>query len=219
MRRCLVMLMCGLCLSTIDSLANELWPAVRPLQRTFHMNLRSGPTDIDFPILDSRGAQIYRFTCRGGDQDRLDALGEFLNINLTGPFSCLLNEGHAESEASLLSEDESAHWFSRGQFHSSELVGACASYPEFGRVRSFKLRGFKLTLSISGLVQGRDGSPSRFKFHVALAPDPSANGAQAQQTGYLRPRGSCRPIKRGNEPRMCRNGSGSWMECEGNRGT
>ena len=99
---------------------------------------------IDGPIKSPDGSVVYHFACRGGSQAYLDSLPE----NWVGPLMCILAVGQQAPEESLLSADGSAAWFSRGQFQREALLGDCAKYPEFGVHRSFRLRGFRLTLDI-----------------------------------------------------------------------
>jgi hypothetical protein len=120
-------------------------------------------------------------------------------------------------EDSLLSEDESAYWFSRGQIHNfHELTGSCAKYPEYGALRHFRLRGFELTLDFGDVELDKAGSPTYFTFTVSLRRDPGITSSRAEQTGYLTPYKvgfSCNKVLKGNEPRMCRASTGSWTEC------
>jgi hypothetical protein len=89
------------------------------------------------PLLDVHGVTNYTLNCAGGDDKFLDELGQ-AQINYVGPFACRLDEGKSDTEGSLLSEDESPYWISRGQVHDfSEIVGACGRYPEYGAVRHF----------------------------------------------------------------------------------
>ena len=132
---------------------------------------------------------------------------------------CTLAEGREASELSLLSEDESPAWFSRGLFNLEDLVGDCAAYPEFGVHRSFRLRGFRLRLSAEDVRMDRSGIAQSFVLVLSLVPDPDAKAARAEQPGFLDPgrQGrSCRVIVRGREPLMCRDWQkgGSWDVCK-----
>ena len=98
-----------------------------------------------------------------------------------------------------------------------DLLGQCASYPEYGVHRTFRLRGLRLELTASDIKSTSQGRVESLVFTVGVRPDPSAVLEQAAQPGYLHPKGKCRPIKKGNEPRRCRdfeNLGGSWTECE-----
>jgi hypothetical protein len=172
------------------------------------------------PLLDVQGVTSYTLNCAGGNEQFLDDLSDAGDINYVGPFACRLNEGKADTEDSLLSEDESAYWYSRGQVHDfREIVGACGRYPEYGAVRHFRLRGFQLTLDFTDVAVDRRGNPTYCVLAISVRPDATARSADAEQPGYLTPYkvgNSCDKVRRGNETRMCRDwvhSGGSWTEC------
>jgi hypothetical protein len=101
------------------------WSNVTPFARSFPVDLTSERIAIDVPVTDQTGRVVYHFACRGGGEACLDSLPG----NWVGPLMCTLAIGDKATEGSLLSEDESAAWFSRGQFRREELVGDCATYP------------------------------------------------------------------------------------------
>jgi hypothetical protein len=197
----------------------EEWPAVKPVSQSFEVNFAAGLVAFDLPINSATGLVLYRLSCRGGSETVLDELGERDGVNWVGPFMCLLNQGNGPvSEDSLLAEDDSPPWHTRGQFTGSDLVGACGKYPEFGRNRSFRLRGFVLRLGVTNLVRGPEGSPRGFTLAVSVDRDPTARGAQAERPNYVQPRlGKCDVVREGRDPRMCRIWTGptpgSWVPC------
>ena len=197
----------------------EEWPAVKPVTQSFEVNLAAGLAAFDLPINSVKGSVLYRLSCRGGSEKALDELGERDGVNWVGPFMCVLNQGNGPpSEDSLLAEDDSGPWHTRGQFTGNDLVGACGAYPEFGVNRSFRLRGFVLRLGVKNLELGPDGSPRRFTLAVSIERDPTAKGAQAERPNYLQPRfGKCDVVRKGRDPRMCRiwtgSNPGSWAPC------
>jgi hypothetical protein len=189
------------------------WPDVVAQSRTFRVDLSAEKIVIDAPITDQAGRELYHFACRGGGQAYVDSLSG----NWVAPLMCTLAPGQQAREESLLSEDGSAAWFSRGQFKAEELVGVCARYPEFGVHRSFRLRGFRLNLDAQNVVAGSDGLAKSFTLVVSVVRDPTARSRQAERPGYLDPRGkghSCEVVRRGREPRMCRDASGSFALCK-----
>jgi hypothetical protein len=185
--------------------------------------------DFNLPLRDLAGDIRYRLICRGGDRRRLDRLHARLGMmSYVGDFTCILNPGGREGDASLLSEDGSSAHHSRGAFYQRELVGACAAYPEYGRIRNFRLRGFALTLAMTdvemqspGRVRAGDEGTMRpiraATFTARLRRDATARTAGAERPGYLDPMGNpgqCRQVRRGNAPRMCRNrDTFSWERC------
>lgn len=96
------------------------WPAVESVNTGVPIDLRSDRIEIDVPIKARDGAIAYTFGCRGGSDRYLESLHE----NWVGPLMCTLAAGARATEESLLSEDDSAAWYSRGQYHAEDLVGA-----------------------------------------------------------------------------------------------
>lgn len=190
----------------------QVWPTVQPIARQVAVDFRSERIDVDVPIMTIDGRVAYYLACRGGSERYLDSLP----VNWVGPLMCTLAEGDHPSEASLLSEDDSAAWYSRGQFRAEHLVGACGQYPEYGTTRSFRLRGMRLTLEAKRVTGTAEGVHP-FVLAIAVVPDPTAATARAEQPGFLDPhrRGrSCETIVRGRDPRMCRNANGSYEPCK-----
>src|SRR5215831_14306357 len=130
MRSALVM--CALTVATRISAQSGApkWPEVRPTDAKFRVDLSADKIVIDLPLRDQSGRERYHFACRGGKEPYLDTA--IPSQNWVGPLMCTLAEGTEAREETLLSEDDSAAWFSRAQFRSNELVGSCAKYPEFG---------------------------------------------------------------------------------------
>lgn len=182
-------------LTTSPVIASERWPAVRQAQATFDITWNAPRIDIDFPVFDESGNTAYRLICRGGtDQAYLDALSEGPNgINYVGPLTCILNEGNRETEATLLAENDWRPWHSRGQFSLPQLIGACGAYPEHGKVRSFRLRGFELKLDLSDTSAAPDLS-LRSMFKVTVMSDARILSQFSQPSGYAAPRGDCTKI-------------------------
>jgi hypothetical protein len=190
-----------------------VWPTLTPTSRTFPVDLYAERITIDQPLTDRAGRVVYHFACRGGTERYLDALPG----NWVGPLMCTLAEGDLASDESLLSEDDSPAWFSRGQFRAAQLSGACARYPEYGLLRTFRLRGFRLTLEARDVLLDSRGVARAFNLSFSLVDDPAARGARAEQPGFLNPEFpglSCNVVSRGNQTRMCRGAGLSWEPCK-----
>jgi hypothetical protein len=188
------------------------WPPVQPASARFHVDLGAERAIIDLPLKGRDGAVLYHFACRGVRETYLDTLPG----NWVGPLMCTLAEGTEATEGGLLSEDASPARYSRGQYRANQLVGDCARYPEFGVHRSFRLRGFRLTLDAEDVRTDGAGVAQSFVLAVSVVADASAVTANAARPGFLdpqRPGGSCRTAVRGAEPLMCRDDRGSWREC------
>lgn len=193
------------------------WPKVASFTQSYSVNLDDGLVAIDLPFTTVDGSVQYLFWCRGGPDDILDAMTEREGINYVGPLMCVLNEGVVRYEGSLLAEDGVGPWHTRGMFGLSDLLGDCSNYPEFGRNRSFRLRGFVLKLVAEDIEVSSDNRWRGFRLIVSLQADPTATSDQAERPGYLRPeRDDCATVRRGKEIRMCRdwvNKGGSWAPC------
>lgn len=206
-----------------DSGGGTAWPAIRELSLTRQIQFNADRIDLDVPLQDRHGAVRYRLICRGGSAAYLARVSDRTGTAVYVPeLTCILNAGNRETDNSLLSEDESAAYYSRGHIASNELLGACAAYPEYGLTRHFRLRGMEVRLSFSDLrteAGPGPGSPRLASAQLSLSvrSDPSAQTAKAEQPGYLRPDGTesgCRTVRRGNAPRMCRSiETGSWGQC------
>lgn len=195
------------------------WPRIKPVSAQFPVDFSSEQITIDLRIFDEGDIPLYHFACRGGNENYLDKLSDQTGDNWVGPLMCTLSEGTKASEGSLLSEDDSAAWFSRGQYRQDQLVAACAVYPEYGVHRTFRLRGFRLTLDATNVKVNSSGTAQSFVLVVTVADDPTATSESAAQTGYLTPYRvgySCNVVLKGNEPRMCRDWThgGSWIKCK-----
>jgi len=217
-RRCFLMLLWLLLPSLIWS-TDRKWPEVKEIAVSFPVDLKAEKVEIDLPLYDKAGKIQYYFWCRGGTEQYLatQTVGDDL---LVGPFSCGLNSADKNSEGNLLREDDSPLWHTRAQYHDFELVGKCGVYPEFGRVRKFRLRGFSFTLNSSDVKINPPAEITYFRLSVFLKSDESANGLVAQRPDYRSPYGkgrSCEIVQKGTDPRYCRdweNKGGSWDLCK-----
>ncbi|HEY9157475.1 hypothetical protein [Candidatus Binatus sp.] len=204
--------------------AGHAWPEMAEFTAKVEIETSADRIFFEFPLIDVHGETRYGFICAGGSEKYLAKLGAPWDVNYVGPFACRLVEGKTDpvkSEDSLLSEDESPYWYSRGRLDNfRELTGSCARYPEYGALRHFRLRGFELTLSFGGVEVDKAGNPTYFTLTVSLRRDATITSPQAEQTGYLTPYkvgSSCDKVLKGNQRRMCRdfkNLGGSWTECD-----
>jgi hypothetical protein len=197
--------------------AGRAWPEMAEFSAKFGIETSAERIFFEFPLIDVQGRTQYYLSCVGGSDKYLDRLSDSSGNNYVGPLACLL-EGEGGTSDSLLSEDGSPHWYSRGQIHQfRDLTGSCSKYPEYGALRHFRLRGFELTLSFGNVEVDKAGDPTYFTLTVSLRRDGGITSPQAEQTGYLIPYKmgrSCDTVLKGNEPRMCRDGAGDWTECK-----
>ena len=173
----------------LPALSGETWPSIGNVEADFDIDWQAPRIDVDLPIKDEQGSIVYRFICRGGaDQAAVDALSERpLHINYVSPLMCVLNGGNEETEASLLGEEDvGGPWHTRGQFSHHQLVGACGDYPKYGRVRTFKLRGFEFTLDLSDTQVNGDRAV-RSKMKVSAVRKHDITSDIAEPSGYIDP--------------------------------
>ena len=164
------------------------WPVVRNFRRTFDIAWDSPRIDIDVPLVDLNNVVAYRLICHGGTDDAsLDALSEKSGINYVGPLMCVLNEGNNETETSLLAEENLPPWHTRGQFSRKQLVGSCGNYPQHGKKRSFRLRGFVLSFDLSN-TDDNGIRATRSLMKISIKRDPRILSVSAQPSGYAAPR-------------------------------
>ena len=122
------------------------------------------------------GKDLYKLQCHASGY-----MGDS-TFDYSGYFECrlILSDGQ-NTYSTLLTEDldQSRDWESRGRFFAASLKGECAKIPEFGAVRSFTLRGMRLTLRIlDPTFQGN--KLLSLKLAVAVAPDPNAHRSIAE---------------------------------------
>ncbi len=106
-------------------------------------------------------------------------------FDFSGDFECALHSvDKSDSFDTLLTEmpHANADWESRGRFLSSQLLPPCGDYEELGRIRTFRLRGFRLTLNLSRVVFDKerrnlwndDPALKSFDLKIEVAKDASA---------------------------------------------
>jgi len=188
-----------------------IWPHLRNVSKEVEIDFRAPRTMVDVRLLDVDGKPVYRLICFSGTDEAVDGAGGFI---YSGGLLCGLGDQGIRLQAlleggTLLDEKESAI-FSRGAFNPEEIVGACASYPDFGVVRIFRLRGFRLELRLEDVEvePGYEGG-SEFrlseeiltnetrahfpighaKLTIEVTQDPTAKNERASPSRYTDPKG------------------------------
>jgi len=178
------------------------WPTIMGMRKVFDFPdaRRAG---LSLEILGIDGDALYRLDCHTWryEQDR--------DFDYSGDFECRLVPLYGKEMYSTLLTDnprQSRDWESRGRFLVQELRGRCADYPEYGRVRTFRLRGMRLRLELSNVrvVRSIDNATrgpwvlSSFRLLVSAEPDVDARGAIAERVGAAAPPPECGPGYRAN---------------------
>jgi hypothetical protein len=138
------------------------------------------------------------------------------------------------SNWSLLAEDDSAPWFGPANFYAGEIVGPCADYPDWGGKRTFRMRGFELTIDLrpieidanyqgaAGFLRDFDNTDrrsypiGRADLTIMMKPDSSARTAKPEWPKHQNPKGepgACKiPVQNMEKP-FCRDESLKVVSC------
>lgn len=175
----------------------SLWPVVRPLHATASYPAgRTGDTPFLALVVDTWNVPRYRFECHNGDYD-VDT-----GFSYSGSFQCALFaiDGAKQTSWTLLADDSryetSADWTNRGRVLAVQLQEPCASWPEYGLVRHFHLRGMIVTMRFTDIGWERTSGQSgerlgRFTFVLSIEPDPRATAPQSARVQVPRPPRAC----------------------------
>jgi hypothetical protein len=184
---------------TFTSAEAQRWPVILVKDESFVISDPSRAVVKTF-VQRTDGNPAYLFVCRTGDDESVPG------TNYAGDLDCrLIPANRGEVEQNLLVEAPNlAAWFSRGRMFANELDGDCARYPEYGRVRHFRLRGMRLTMTFEKLVFAtakNDGTPrlTSYTLHLHVAPDAAVRRSIAELSGYLDP-----SREAPNDPRFAR---------------
>lgn len=194
------------------------WPVIRPFR--FEREIDATKEELDFrvPVLGQDGSVLYTFRAIGGSTAFLDKLGEAEGENYVGDLSFCLYEGDTPQGNSVLGYDGLPIWFTRAQVRYGDLLGASGAYPEFGRLRHFRLRGCELTVRFSDIQADAKGKVRSLRMSVSGKADPSITCSMEEPTGYLLPKTGQSKPRRGIEARQFRDQSGSWTAEKNLRG-
>ena len=174
--------------------SSQHWPLIKPVQEHYEFaDVKKARLSLVIRGLDNR--PLYRFHCNG-----MSAL-EPEDADSWADFSCHLHSVYTRDKIeSLLIENASVprEATSRGEIWSHFLRGQCADYPDWGRIRSFRLRGMRLTFVLSNMKFAIDPTDplsrktepllESFQFKVTVVPDPKAHSAIAAPSAYELPR-------------------------------
>jgi hypothetical protein len=169
------------------------WPDVAPLEVSVYFADVSKAA-VWFKIVDHKGKAQYILQCYNWRSSRDP------EFDYSGDFECRLTSAYAkEKYSTVLTDDlrQSRDWQSRGRVLAEELAGKCAEYPEYGRVRNFRLRKMKITFSFDELefkdFQSPDGRNVKrrelqaLRFTLRIQPDSGARSEIAEVVPFAYP--------------------------------
>jgi hypothetical protein len=146
------------------------WHAIQDVHRKVEVQ-RADTFSTAVPIVDTQGRRAFVLRCAGPKASVSD--NAFVP---SGDFECWLRSTKENSGYStLLTEVDqpTRDWQSRGRFFAAEVTGACRDIPDFGRVRTFHLRGMKITVSLLNAAVVSEGT-LKFHLEVDVVNDPNA---------------------------------------------
>lgn len=159
--------------------ATSNWPRVKPEFYSFHIALPASDPQVIITISDKTGKALYQLQCGTDETPNED-------FAYSGDFECMLQTIPPDYTYSTLFTEirhQDRDWESRARFFTNEVTAPCDEVPDFGKVRSFRLRGMKVTLAMSNVVlsgAGKNQKLKSFDFIVTVAGDPTAMTAIAQ---------------------------------------
>lgn len=170
------------------------WPVILPMKKSLHF-ADNHDMGAQLKITGIDGAPLYLLECYLNAYDHEDR-----NFDYSGDFECRLTSLYSKDRYSTLLTEEkhqTRDWQSRGRFLNEELTGKCLEYPEYGRVRHFRLRDINLTFEVKHFKM-KPGSSSEnipwnrerimeLDLEVTVATDTTATSEIAEPSKYIAP--------------------------------
>src|ERR1700722_12984857 len=181
---------CHLLLAEDNS--SKKWPEVLPMHKIIHFV--AGQNSISkIKIMGKNGKPLYLL------ESHLNAwaLDDDNDFNYSGDFESRLTSLYDNYFSSTLltnNPNPTRDWDSRGRFLMEDIMGKSADYPEYGRLRHFRLRGMELTLNIrsieishgAGLENGprNEGKIRKLELEITVVPDSTAKLGITEKPKY-----------------------------------
>lgn len=171
------------------------WPSVVPMVRTIRVPDARHPK-VELRLRGLNGEDLYELECRNWLYE-LDK-----DFSYSGDFECRLAPlKQTTSFSTLFAEhpDTRSDWETRARFFVAELVGSCGAFVDYGRIRTFRLRGMRLVLEISDpqFVTSRENALQgplalkSFDLIVRVSADPEAESEIAAPSAAPYPPSAC----------------------------
>jgi hypothetical protein len=164
-----------LLLSVGSGVSAPSWPTIQPVAKTYRIEIADKPR-LTLTILNEAGsAAVYRINCATPDTP-----ADVFNFDFSGDFECMLQTVPPDFTFSTYFTEnvhQDRDWESRARFFAREVALPCGAIPDFGGIRSFRLRGMNVTLAmfnISFLGEGDALRLKSFDFQITVTRDPSA---------------------------------------------
>lgn len=189
-----LVLLCPLSVLCSSQQSKE-WPRVQAITKVFEFSdSRNAELTLDLFGTDKR--VLYRLECHNWTYDKDP------DFDYSGDFECRLSPRYETTAYSTLFTEEvnqTRDWESRARFLVPELKGRCGEWPEFGRIRTFRLRGMQIRLELTEMkfsktvpsFTRRSEGLASFKLVVSMAPEPGARSAITEKPNVPTPPAEC----------------------------
>jgi hypothetical protein len=170
------------------------WSTIQPLENKFHF-VDHRDMEGKVQIIGQNREPLYLLECYLNAYDHEDR-----DFDYSGDFECRLTSLYSkETYSTLLTEDQNQvrDWQSRGRFLVQDLSGRCAEYPEYGKIRHFRLRKMNITIEIKNFKLEKGSSVNNSPINrdrikeldliVTVEPDNTATTEIAEPTKYIEP--------------------------------
>ena len=168
------------------------WPKILPMNKTVQF-IAGKNTSSKIKIMGKNEKPLYLLESyiNAWEFDSND-------FNYSGDFECRLTslQGDNNGYPTLLTNNPNParDWDSRGRFLLEDILGRRADYPEYGRLRHFRLRGMVLTLFIKNIEvsqgsqfkngPGNLGKIKKLELEITVTPDSTAKLGIAEKPEY-----------------------------------
>lgn len=182
-------LLCALIFLLFSCIASngKSWASIKSLKTVIHFSDNKAK-EAKIVINSSNDKPLYLLECYlGPHEDR--------NFDYSGDFECRLTSLYSQETYSTLLTDnpkQSRDWESRGRFLKEQLIGKCADYPEYGKIRVFRLRKMKIQMILDNINFVKDTVRGELKiegldFNLTIDNDPTALSRIAEPVIYKEP--------------------------------
>jgi hypothetical protein len=166
-------------ITSITHPINFEFKSLYPEATIFYGALPADEALVHVPVVDVKGKTVYEFQCSAnyGPGGLIDRWGIICGLFPIGKTINLLGDSI-----------DICTRMARYHFLPWQLFGRCASYPEWGAVRHFRLRGLMLTVKFDGVTfHPKDSPPDMYaggitgaRILAQVQPDPDAASPVAQ---------------------------------------
>ena len=187
-------------INVLEASTRQKWPVIQPMSWSGEIDVLVTPNPVF--IYDTMGQIVYRIYCSSRIAPTPEPEWLVHGDNYGGDFECLLTDeapGKPARRATLLNydpTDPSPYHFNEASFGWEELVGRCQDNREWGRDRTFSLRGMRLRIHVTDVkVEQYYDKKQRQTYpivrhvtvQISAEPDAKANTSLARKPKHHEP--------------------------------